>query len=205
MHDVASDPDLGEQVFAQIKYAPSPELRVEHLLTTITERVEPERIAAAVTHPLEGLKVVCYYGCVITRPPELTGATKYEYPMGMDHLMETLGAESLDWSYKTECCGVSLVFTQLPIVMDMSHKVLDNAKEVGAEVIVVACPLCQGNLDMRQRQIEEEYDQDYNLPILYFTQLMGLAFGLESATLGLDKHFVSAEPLLQEKGIWPAS
>ncbi len=205
MHDVASDPDLGEQVFAQIKYAPSPELRVEHLLTTITERVEPERIAAAVTHPLEGLKVVCYYGCVITRPPELTGATEYEYPMGMDHLMETLGAESLDWSYKTECCGVSLVFTQLPIVMDMSHKVLDNAKEVGAEVIVVACPLCQGNLDMRQRQIEEEYDQDYNLPILYFTQLMGLAFGLESATLGLDKHFVSAEPLLQEKGIWPAS
>lgn len=205
MHDVASDPDLGEQVFAQIKYAPSPELIVEHLLTTITERVEPERIAAAVTHPLEGLKVVCYYGCVITRPPELTGATEYEYPMGMDHLMETLGAESLDWSYKTECCGVSLVFTQLPIVMDMSHKVLDNAKEVGAEVIVVACPLCQGNLDMRQRQIEEEYDQDYNLPILYFTQLMGLAFGLESATLGLDKHFVSAEPLLQEKGIWPAS
>ncbi|MBC8249424.1 MAG: heterodisulfide reductase subunit B, partial [Anaerolineales bacterium] len=162
------------------------------------ERVGIEKVAAAVTRPLEGLKVVCYYGCVITRPPELTGAAEYEYPMSMDRLVQALGAESLDWSYKTECCGVSLAFTQLPIALDMSHKVLDNAREVGAQAIVVACPLCQANLDMRQRQIGEQYGQDYDLPILYFTQLMGLAFGLEPSALGLDKHFVSAAPLLRE-------
>jgi heterodisulfide reductase subunit B len=208
MRDVAADPELREKVAATIKYTPSPELTVDHLLTTITERVGPdgvhpiEKVAAAVTRPLEGLKVVCYYGCVITRPPELTGATEYEYPMNMDHLVQALGAETLDWSYKTECCGVSLVFTQLPIVMDMSHKILDNAKQVGAQAIVVACPLCQANLDMRQRQIGETYGQVYDLPILYFTQLMGLAFGLEPAALGLQKHSVSAEPLLQGKGLW---
>ena len=205
LHDVESDPELREQVEARVKYTPSPDLKVEHLLTTMYESVGPERVAEAVTRPLNGLKVVCYYGCVVTRPPELTGATEVEYPMSMDHLMEAAGAESLDWSYKTECCGVSLVFTQLPMVMDMCHKVLDNAKAVGAEAIVVACPLCQANLDVRQQQTGEEYGREYDLPILYFTQLMGLAFGLDPATLGLDKHFVNAKPLLQEKGIWPAS
>jgi heterodisulfide reductase subunit B len=205
MRDVATEPQLGERVQAEIQYTPSSEMVVDHLLTTIDEKVGVDPVAAAVTHPLDGLKVVCYYGCVITRPPELTGATEYEYPMSMDRLMQAVGAETLDWSYKTECCGVSLVFAQLPVVMDMSRKVLDNAKAVGAEAIVVACPLCQANLDMRQRQIEEEYGQEYNLPILYFTQLMGLAFDLEPADLGLEKHAVSAKALLQEKGIWPAS
>lgn len=205
MHDVAADQDLRERVSAKLNYTPSPELQVEHLLTTLSERVGTERIAAAVTQPLNGLKVACYYGCVVTRPPELTGATEYEYPMGMDHVVQALGAETLDWSYKTECCGVSLQFTQLPIAMDLSHKVLDNAKAVGAEVVVVACPLCQANLDMRQPRIGERYGQTYDMPILYLTQLMGLAFGLPPTVLGLDKNFVSAEPLLREKGLWPSS
>ena len=204
LHDVAADPELREQVEARVKYRPSPELKVDHLLTTIAEQVGPERVAAAVTRPLNGLKVVCYYGCVITRPPELTGATDYEYPMGMDRLMQAIGAETLDWSYKTECCGVSLMFTQLPLVIDMTHKILDNAKEVGAQAIVVACPLCQVNLDARQQQTGEEYGQDYHLPILYFTQLMGLAFGLDEAALGLDKHSVSPKPLLREMEMAPS-
>jgi heterodisulfide reductase subunit B len=205
MYDVAREPELRERVEAEVKYTPSPGLEIEHLLTTIENRVGVEKVASAVTRPLEGLKVVSYYGCVITRPPELTGAQEYEYPMGMDYLMDAAGAESLDWSYKTECCGGSLVFTQLPLVMDMCYKMLDNAQEVGAEAIVVACPLCQANLDMRQRQMEQEYGREYNMPVLYFTQLLGLAFGLEPSKLGFDKVVVDAKPLLQEKGIWPAS
>ncbi len=205
MRDVASDPELREQAVARTNYIPSSGLTVDHLLTTITERVGIETISAAVTRPLKGLKVVCYYGCVITRPPELTGARDCEYPMGMDRLLQAMGAESLDWSYKTECCGVSLAFTQLPIALDMSRRVLDNAKDVGAEAIVVACPLCHANLDMRQQQIGEEHGQTYEMPILYFTQLMGIAFGLKPAVLGLEKHFVSTEPLLREKGVWAAA
>jgi heterodisulfide reductase subunit B len=148
--------------------------------------------------------VVCYYGCALTRPPRLTKVKDYEYPTNMDRLVETLGAESLDWSYKTECCGVSLGISQLPIALGMSHRVLHDAKAVGAEAIIVACPLCQVNLDSRQRQIEKEYGETFNLPIIYFTQLMGVAFGLDAKNLGLDKHFVDPRRLLEEKGLLSA-
>jgi len=90
-------------------------------------------------------------------------------------------------------------------VMDVCRKMLDNAREVGAEAIIVACPLCQVNLDTRQRQIEEKYGRTYNLPILYFTQLMGLALGLDPVALGMEKHVVAAKALLQDKGIWPVA
>ena len=201
MQDVASDPELGEQVRAQVGPLPSTELTVEHLLTTIAERVGEETVAEAVTLPLKGLKVVCYYGCAILRPPELTGASDCEYPMAMDRLVQATGATSLDWSGKTDCCGASLAFTQLPIALEMSRKVLAAAGEVGAEAVVVACPLCHANLDLRQAQIAEEAGESLNLPVLYFTQLLGLAFGLEPTSLGLDSHFVDPGPLLREKGI----
>jgi heterodisulfide reductase subunit B len=204
VHDVANEPELKEHVQKEIKYTPSSELEVEHLLTTMEEQVGLDRIAAPVTRPLNGLKVVCYYGCVVTRPPQLTGAAEYEYPMGMDRIMEALGAEVLDWSFKTECCGNSLMFTQLPITFDMNLKILDNAKAVGAEAIVVACPLCQANLDMRQQRMEETYDREYDLPVLYFTQLMGLAYGLEPDTVGLDKVMVDPKPLLESRDVLPA-
>jgi heterodisulfide reductase subunit B len=203
-HDVETQPELKEKVQAELKYTPSTDLKVEHLITTIEEQVGLERVAAPVTRPLNGLKVVCYYGCVVTRPPEITGATDYEYPMGMDRIVEALGAEVLNWSHKTECCGNSLMFTQLPVTFDMNLKILDDAKAVGAEAIVVACPLCQANLDMRQQRMEKEYDREYNLPVLYFTQLMGLAYGLDPNTVGLDKIMVDAKPLLQDRDILPA-
>ncbi len=182
-------------------YVPTKEMKVDHLLTTITEHVGYEKVTQAVTKPLKGLKVVCYYGCVITRPPKITEVKDYEYPTNMDDLVETLGAESLDWSYKTDCCGVSLGITQLPIALGMTEKILCNAKAVGADVVVVACPLCHINLDSRQKQIEEEFGETFNLPILYFTQLMGLAFEVAPKELGLQKHFVNPFPLLREKGI----
>jgi heterodisulfide reductase subunit B len=187
---------LAGQVKERIGYLPSPQLQVDHLLTTIVERVGFERIARAVRQPLMGLQVVCYYGCVITRPPKVTGVSDYEYPMSMDRLMEVLGAVPLDWSYKTECCGASLVFSQLSIALEMSRKVLQNARAVGAQAVVVACPLCHSNLDARQRQISEQYGDGFHIPILYFTQLMGLAFGLSPKELGLDKHFVQPFELL---------
>jgi len=205
LHDVREDAGLREQVAARMGRMPGEGIEVEHLLTTITERVGYDAVAKAVVRPLTGLKVVCYYGCVITRPPRITGAENYEYPTNMDRLVEALGAESLDWSYKTECCGVSLSLTELPIALGMSRKILRNAKEVGAEAIVVACPLCHANLDMRQEQIGEQFGEDYRIPILYFTQLMGLAFGIELRKLGLDKHLVSTFPLLQAKGLVAAS
>jgi len=171
--------------------------RIEHLLYTVTDRIGYPKVASKVSHPFKGLKVVCYYGCIITRPPKITGVKDYEYPTQMDRLMKTLGITPLDWSYKTRCCGVSLGITQLPIALKLSGKILKNAKSVGADAIVVACPLCHVNLDARQKQIEEEFKESFNLPILYFTQLMGLAFDLKSEALGLDKHFVDPTPLFR--------
>jgi len=111
--------------------------------------------------------------------------------------MKVIGIESLDWSYKTRCCGVSLGITQLSIALELSRKILKNAKGVGADAIVVACPLCHVNLDARQKQIEDESKEAFHLPILYFTQLLGLAFGLKTDEVGLDKHFVDPLPILK--------
>jgi heterodisulfide reductase subunit B len=201
LHDIAEDEELRGKVKAQIGYEPSSGLRVEHLLNTFTERVGLEAITSELSRPLRELKVVCYYGCVITRPPKVTKFEEYEYPTNMDKLVTQLGAEALDWSYKTRCCGASLGFTNLDIVLELGRKILANAKAVGAEAVVVACPLCQVNLDSRQAQMDGKFD----LPILYFTQLMGLAFGLEPEALGLDKHFINPIPLLGGKGIISSS
>jgi heterodisulfide reductase subunit B len=164
----------------------------------VTHQIGYQKVASKVVHPLKGLKVVCYYGCIITRPPKITEEKDYEYPTQMDRLMKVLGITPLDWSYKTRCCGVSLGITQLPIAMELSRKILKNAKAVGADAIAVACPLCQVNLDARQKQIEEEFRENFGIPVLYFTQLMGLALGLKPATLGLDKHFVDPTRLLRQ-------
>jgi heterodisulfide reductase subunit B len=201
LHDTAGETELRERVKAQIGYEPSGGLQVEHTLNTFTDRVGLDAISTEVTHPLEGLKVVCYYGCVITRPPKVTGCKDYEYPTNMDKLVRQLGAEPLDWSYKTRCCGASLGFTNLEVILELGRKILANAKAVGAEAVAVACPLCQVNLDSRQSQMDGQFD----LPILYFTQLVGLAFGLAPKELGLAKHFVDPIPLLRGKGIISAS
>ncbi|MGQ9508445.1 MAG: heterodisulfide reductase-related iron-sulfur binding cluster [Thermodesulfobacteriota bacterium] len=169
-------------------------VEVDHLLHTVVEKVGFDRVAFRVVNPLKGLRVVCYYGCIITRPPKITGVKEYEYPTQMDKLMSILGITSLDWSYKTRCCGVSLGISQLPIALELSRKILKNAKGVGAEAIVVACPLCHVNLDARQRQIEETFHEEFHLPIIYFTELMGLAFGIRPEQLGLNKHLVDPLP-----------
>ncbi len=189
--------DLQDRLRADIKQLPSPELEVDHLLQTVTEKVGYAKVAQCVVRPLAGMKVVCYYGCIITRPPKITGVRDYEYPQQMDKLLTILGATPLDWSYKTRCCGGSLGVSQLPLAMELSGRILQNAQDVGAAAIVVACPLCQVNLDARQQQIAEEMKKDFHIPILYFTQLMGLAFGLEAGEMEMDRHFVDSTDLLK--------
>ncbi len=196
LKETEEDEGLRRRVFSRIPVLPPNGMKVEHLLNTLIAHVGYDRVASKVVRPLKGLKVVCYYGCIVTRPPKITEIKDYEYPTEMDRLMSLLGITSLDWSYKTRCCGVSLGITQLPIALELSRKILRNARSVGAEAVVVACPLCHINLDARQKQIEEEYKELFNLPILYFTQLMGLAFGLDMRSLGLDRHFVPPAPLL---------
>ena len=153
--------------------------------------------------PLEGLRVACYYGCLLTRPPDVTGEEHYEYPQNMDRLMGVLGAEPVDWSYKTDCCGGSLQLSSVEIALDLSHKILQNASDVGANIIATACPLCHANLDLRQKQINDEFGSQLDIPIVYFTQLMGIAYGIDAKTLGMHKHLSDAVGLLRSLELLP--
>jgi heterodisulfide reductase subunit B len=147
-----------------------------------------------VQKPLAGLKVACYYGCLVTRPTKITEAENSEYPTKMDDLMKALGAEPIEWSYKTDCCGGALGLTQTSLALELTEKILQNALDCGADVIAAVCPLCHVNLDARQNHIE----LDTPIPILYGTQLMALAFGLNEKQAALSKNMVDPEPVLSE-------
>jgi heterodisulfide reductase subunit B len=172
-------------------------VRIEHVLDTLVDRTDLSAVRAKVEKPLSGLKVACYYGCLITRPSRVTGAAHPEYPMKMDYLLRALGAETVDWSYKTECCGGALGITQPQAARRMSGRVLRNAQECGAEAVVTMCPMCHLNLDARQ----PEMGLDRGIPILHATQLMMLAFGHGDAAAQLGKNVVDPRPLLDGKGV----
>lgn len=200
IHDVERDAELRAAVEKDTGYAYQGEVKVEHLLQTFYDTVGLERVKATVKRPLAGLKVVCYYGCLLTRPGDVTGAQHVEYPMTMEYLLRAAGAETLDWNYKTECCGSSLSLSETSVALRLSERILADAAAVGADAIVVGCPLCQSNLDVRQPRINKAFDKHYDIPILYFTEALGLAFGRSPKELGLEKHLVDPEPLLARKG-----
>ncbi len=136
------------------------------------------------------LKAACYYGCLLTRPPKLTNAERYEDPLMMENVLKKMGTESIDWSYKTECCGAGLSVTRTDVVARLSGDVIKDATDRGAEVIVVACPMCQSNLDLRRKEINEYLDTDTNIPVIFITQILGLAMGIDEKKLGLHRLFV---------------
>ena len=158
------------------------------------------RIKDRMVKPLEGLRVVPYYGCLAVRPVEVVEPEDPENPVQMDHLLEAIGAEVLSWPYKTDCCGGSLALTRTDLVLKLSRKILDMALLVKADAIVTLCPMCQANLDTRQADISRETGKVYQVPILYLTELMGLAFNDSRASQWFDKHMVSPESVLAGKG-----
>ncbi|MGA2955026.1 MAG: CoB--CoM heterodisulfide reductase iron-sulfur subunit B family protein [Thermodesulfobacteriota bacterium] len=175
--------------------------RILNLLEFLITSGLRDKIKEIKKRPLSGLKVVCYYGCLLVRPPKVTGARNYENPKEMDELLGLLGAEVIPWSYKTDCCGGSLVLTRTDIVRRLTQKLLDEALEAGAETIAAACPLCQSNLDSRQEEISREAGKRYELPVLYFTELVGLSLGHSDAGKWLKRHFVDPTKLLASKGL----
>ncbi|GAB4288372.1 MAG: CoB--CoM heterodisulfide reductase iron-sulfur subunit B family protein [Myxococcota bacterium] len=149
---------------------------------------------------LAGFKIACYYGCLLTRPPKVMQFDECEYPMSMDKTLRALGAETVDWNSKTYCCGASLALSKTECVLKLANDILGDAKAAGSNAIAVACPLCHANLDTRQGEVERAYGKQYGLPVFYFTQLIGLAFDIPVAGLGLGNHIVSPLPLLKELG-----
>lgn len=171
--------------------------KVSHLLQILDE----ERESLPLQRSLEGLKVACYYGCLLVRPRDVAGFDDEENPQMMDRIIAALGAECINWGFKTECCGASLPFARPDVVLKLSHRILYQAKQLGADCIAVACPMCHSNLDTRQREMRAKYKDDFELPVLYFTQLLGLALGFSPRQLLLNKHFTNPLPTLKNKGI----
>ena len=167
------------------------------MIEAIYNHVGPEKLVEKTKKSLKDLKLVCYYGCLLTRPPEVTEAEHPEYPVDMDQLMEAMGAQVLDWSFKTTCCGAGHSLSRPDIVIDLSGSLIQNAIDQGADAIVVACPLCHMNLDARQFQMDIERP----VPILYFTQLMAIALDLPPKAAALNKNVIDPRPLLIEKGL----
>lgn len=169
-------------------------------LQVVYEDVGPDAVAKAVRNPLKGLSVVCYYGCLTTRPNKLMGFDSEENPQSMDKIMAACGAKVLDFPFKTECCGASMAVPKGEVLPPLSGRILELASLSGADAIVVACPLCQVNLDLRRNQIQAATGQVNTLPVIYFSQLVGLALGLSESELGISKLVVSPEAALAKIG-----
>jgi len=172
-------------------------VKVYSLPEYLIKFVGEEKVASAVKADLSQLRVVPYYGCLLARPPDLVGDADQEQPMMMDLLLQAAGADVKWWNYKTECCGASVGLPKEEIQRKLSGKVIEQALAAGADAIVVCCPLCHVNLDLKQGQINKALGTDYQVPILYLTQVLGLAFGLTADDVMLKKNIVDPRPLVE--------
>ena len=170
------------------------ELRVHDMTRFMAEPSMIKSIKKRVLKPLNGLRVVCYYGCQMVRPPKITGYTDYENPQTLDRIIATTGAQVIDWSYKSTCCGASIGIARREIQESLTRRILQKAQQAGAEAIVVSCPLCQSNLDIIQKD-----RSDRCTPVFYFTELLRLSFMESGASKLFKMHFADPVSLLKAK------
>ncbi len=174
-------------------------IKIHDMTRLLAEEKMLDKISQGTVRPLSGLKLVSYYGCQMVRPPRITGFTDYENPQTLDRLAAAVGAEALDWSYKTTCCGASIGIGRRDIQETLTRKLLIKARQAGAEAIVVSCPLCQANLDLIQAK-----ESGPATPVFYFTELLRLALISGGRPQHwLRKHVADPLPLLREKGVIP--
>lgn len=170
--------------------------RPRTLVDVLGNDLAPEALAARVKRPLHGLRTVSYYGCLLIRPPDLTNRwDDPEHPVVMDRILRTLGAEPVQWAHTVECCGASLALDRADVVTVLSGRIVQGANDAEADCIVCACPLCQANLDSRQKGISPK------VPVMYITELMGIALDLPERNKWFAKHLVDPRPMLRSKGL----
>ncbi|MCP4152180.1 MAG: heterodisulfide reductase subunit B, partial [bacterium] len=187
-YEIAENKEMAEKVKECIDYDFKNSVKILHPLEVYNE-IKHE----LVIKELSKINVVSYYGCLLTRPPEVTKFDDCENPQSMDNILGLLGFNLVDWSYKTDCCGSTFNLTNKEVFLRLTGKILAEAKAAGADIIAVACPLCQVNLDSYQLEKKEP-----NIPVLYFSQLIGLAYGINPKELGLHRHFVGAGEVIEE-------
>jgi heterodisulfide reductase subunit B len=189
-YELRSDPSRRKELEQLVGFSYEGNIAVRPLLEVVACQIGLKRVAERVRQPLRGLRAVAYYGCLLVRPPQVTQFENPENPTLMNELLTVLGAQALPWSYATECCGGGLSLTKSDVAARLVSRLAEKAREAGAEAIVTSCPLCQVNLELRQRGQEK-------MPIFYFTELMGLAFGLPETDGWWGKHLINPRPLVQ--------
>jgi heterodisulfide reductase subunit B len=173
---------------------------VRHFVEILAKDFGLARLRKKIVNSLKGLKVASYYGCYLVRPAEVTGFDDPENPTILENLINVMGGSNVEWSGKVDCCGGMQNLTQTEITVRRSAAVIEMAQSAGAECIVVACPMCQISLDLRQADMEKLLGKKYNMPIIYVTQLLGLALGISSEKLGFDRLMVSPAEIIKTVG-----
>jgi heterodisulfide reductase subunit B len=174
------------------------EVEVLHLLEILKNEVGFDQISKKVKMPLKGLKVAPYYGCLLLRPAEV-GLDDPESPTILKDLLESVGAEAIDYPYETECCGSYHTVVNVNLVVERVHDILSSAISQKAEAIALSCPLCGFNLDHRQKEIKEKFPDFKSIPVFYFTQLLALSLGLDEKVCRFELNFIDPRPLLKSK------
>ncbi len=196
-HRLTEDADLREKVgeaLAVIDLQYGGSVKVRHFLEVLVNDLDQESIQQKVIRPLEGLKVTPYLGCQFSRP---SGIDDLEFPRDMDDLLSWVGAEVVEYPLKAACCGGILMMTdKKEVVLKLVHDLLAEAVRRGASCLATACPLCHLNVEAYQDQVNARYGTHFSLPVLFFTQLLGVSLGLGRKELGLGTELVSAEALL---------
>ncbi|MBI5302548.1 MAG: CoB--CoM heterodisulfide reductase iron-sulfur subunit B family protein [Chloroflexi bacterium] len=185
---------------AGLQYKPG-SIKTRHLLDVIVNDVGYAAVAQRVTRPLKGLRIAPYYGCLIGRPAFYGQVDDPEYPTALDKLLKVLGAEVVDYPMKAHCCGGHMTQISESVAFDLIQRLVKGAADYNADMIVTVCPMCQLNLDGFQGAMNRFYKSNYHVPVLYFTQMMGLAFGMNAATLGIGSEIVDARPALARLGV----
>jgi heterodisulfide reductase subunit B len=199
-HHILMDADMRNNVGDALGRDYDGSVRVRHFLEVLHEDVGLDAIEKALKHSLNGLKVACYYGCLLVRPHEVTQFDDPENPTFLDRLVTTMGGESLEWPHKLECCGGGLSMSRTDVVVNLVDSIVGMAKAAGAECITTSCPMCQINLDMRQLDIQKQTGKRYDMPVVYVTQLLGLCLGIPAEKLGLSKLMVSPANVIEAVG-----
>jgi heterodisulfide reductase subunit B len=201
-HFIREHEDERDRINTFIEAEYEGEVEVKDILHLLRDDVGFDVVRERVQKPLEGLKVASYYGCMVLRPPDEVAYDDPDHPQSLDDLMDALGATPVDFPHKNECCGAYLAVKDSDITREMVYVILGSAQAAGAEAVATNCPLCQFNLDRQQAEMRKIHAGYQPVPVFYFSQLMGLALGLDASDYGWERHYIDARPLLAEKGLW---
>ena len=197
-HFIRTHPDERDRINSFIEADYTGEVEVVDIVQLLRDQVGFDAVRERVTKPLKDLKVAAYYGCMVLRPPAEVAYDDPDHPRSLDDLMAALGATAVEYPHKNECCGAYLAMKAPEVTRSMVYTILGSAQRAGAEAMVTNCPLCQFNLDKQQQEMTNTYAGYQPIPVFYFSQLMGLALGLNIDDYGWDRHYIDPKPVVDK-------